>query len=33
MSDSEPVDIMGVIAFPNPDKDQRVIRFICVPCP
>lgn len=28
MSDSEPVDIMGVIAFPNPDKDQRVIRFI-----
>lgn len=28
MSDREPVDIMGVIAFPNPDKDQRVIRFI-----
>ena len=28
MSDREPVDVMGVIAFPNPDKDQRVIRFI-----
>ena len=28
MIDREPVDIMGVIAFPNPDKDQRVIRFI-----
>ena len=28
MSDREPVNIMGVIAFPNPDKDQRVIRFI-----
>lgn len=28
MSDRKPVNIMGVIAFPNPDKDQRVIRFI-----
>ena len=28
MTDREPVNIMGVIAFPNPDKDQRVIRFI-----
>ena len=28
MTDREPVDIMGVIAFPNPDKNQRVIRFI-----
>ena len=28
MSDREPVDIMGVIAFPNPNKDERVIRFI-----
>lgn len=28
MIDREPVDIMGVTAFPNPDKDQRVIRFI-----
>ena len=28
MSDREPVNIMGVIAFPNPDKDKRVIRFI-----
>lgn len=25
MTDREPVNIMGVIAFPNPDKDQRVI--------
>lgn len=29
MSDREPVDIMGVFAFPNPDKDNRDIRFIC----
>ena len=28
MTDREPVNTMGVIAFPNPDKDQRVIRFI-----
>ena len=28
MSEREPVNIMGVIAFPNPDKDKRVIRFI-----
>ena len=28
MSDREPVDIMGVIAFPNPDHDKRMIRFI-----
>ena len=28
MSDREPVDIMGVFAFPNPDKDNRDIRFI-----
>lgn len=28
MNDREPVNIMGVIAFPNPDKDKRVIRFI-----
>ena len=28
MTDREPVDIMGVIAFPNPNKDERVIRFI-----
>lgn len=28
MSDREPVNIMGVIAFPNPDKDKRMIRFI-----
>ena len=28
MSDREPVNIMGVIAFPNPNKDKRVIRFI-----
>ena len=28
MSDREPVNTMGVFAFPNPDKDQRVIRFI-----
>ena len=28
MSDREPVNIMGVIAFPNPNKDERMIRFI-----
>ena len=28
MSDREPVNIMGVFAFPNPDEDQRMIRFI-----
>ena len=28
MSDRDPVNIMGVIAFPNPNKDERVIRFI-----
>ena len=28
MSTQEPVDIMGVIAFPNPDKEKQVIRFI-----
>ena len=28
MSDQEPVNIMGVVAFPNPDKDKRRIRFI-----
>ena len=28
MIDREPVNIMGVIAFPNPNKDERVIRFI-----
>ena len=28
MTDREPVNIMGVIAFPNPDKDKRMIRFI-----
>ena len=28
MSDREPVDIMGVIAFPKTNKDERVIRFI-----
>lgn len=28
MTDREPVNIMGVIAFPNPNKDERVIRFI-----
>ena len=27
MSDREPVNIMGVIAFPNPNKEERVIRF------
>lgn len=24
----EPVNTMGVVAFPNPDKDKRAIRFI-----
>lgn len=28
MTNREPVNIMGVIAFPNPNKDERVIRFI-----
>ena len=28
MIDREPVDIMGVTAFPNPNQDERVIRFI-----
>ena len=28
MTDREPVNIMGVFAFPNPDKDKRDIRFI-----
>ena len=28
MTDREPVNIMGVVAFPNPHKDERVIRFI-----
>lgn len=28
MTNREPVNIMGVVAFPNPDKDKRVIRFI-----
>ena len=28
MTDREPVDIMGVFAFPNPNKDERVIRFM-----
>ena len=28
MTDREPVNIMGVIAFPNPDHDKRMIRFI-----
>ena len=28
MTDREPVNIMGVIAFPNPNKDERMIRFI-----
>ena len=27
MRDREPANIMGVIAFPNPNKDERVIRF------
>ena len=28
MSDRDPVNIMGVFAFPNPDQDKHVIRFI-----
>ena len=28
MTDREPVNIMGVFAFPNPDRDNRMIRFI-----
>ena len=28
MTNREPVNIMGVFAFPNPDKDKREIRFI-----
>ena len=28
MSDREPVNIMGVFAFPNPDKDKRDIRSL-----
>lgn len=28
MTDREPVNIMGVIAFPEPDKRKRRIRFI-----
>lgn len=28
MTDREPVNIMGVIAFPNPDHGKRMIRFI-----
>lgn len=28
MSFQEPVNIMGVMAFPNPDKKKQVIRFI-----
>lgn len=28
MSDRDPVNIMGVTAFPNPDHDKRMIRFI-----
>lgn len=24
----EPVNIMGVVAFPNPDKDKQAVRFI-----
>ena len=28
MIDREPVNIMGVFAFPNPDRDNRMIRFI-----
>lgn len=28
MSTQEPVNIMGVIAFPNPDKEKHFIRFI-----
>ena len=28
MTDREPVNIMGVVAFPNPNKDERVIRYL-----
>lgn len=28
MTDREPVNIVGVFAFPNPNKDERMIRFI-----
>ena len=28
MTNREPVNIMGVFAFPNPDHDKRIIRFI-----
>ena len=28
MTNREPVNIMGVFAFPNPNKDERMIRFI-----
>ena len=28
MSDRDPVNIMVVTAFPNPDHDKRMIRFI-----
>lgn len=28
MSGREPINIMGVVAFPNPDKEKQVIRFI-----
>ena len=28
MSTQEPVNIMGVVAFPNPDKEKQAIRFI-----
>ena len=28
MTDREPINIMGVFAFPNSNEDQRVIRFI-----
>ena len=28
MTNREPVNIMGVFAFPNPDKEKRDIRFI-----
>lgn len=28
MSNQESINIMGVVAFPNPDKEKQVIRFI-----
>lgn len=28
MSNMEPINIMGVVAIPNPDKEKQVIRFI-----